>query len=123
MDIREINDTRSKGDDFKDGRWGTYWHDSQDAELYLKGLTSEESKYVAMHEVAHYFWFEKLTFNQRGAYRRVFNNATDYVSEYAKTNAREDFAETYAKTIQCEFNINLMPNDRAEILYLFAEDR
>jgi len=46
-----------------------------------------------LHEWAHYIWFEYLYESERIEYCAL--NITEHVTDYAKTNCEEDFAETY----------------------------
>lgn len=52
------------------------------------------------HEYGHYVYYEKLSKEQRKEWRRISNLSEGYVSDYAMTNPSEDFAESYASTIQ-----------------------
>lgn len=69
-------------------------------ELHLKNILT--------HEVGHHFYFTELTYKERQIWRwvseykkfeSVFNRywitENCYVSEYSKTNDKEDFAEIY----------------------------
>jgi hypothetical protein len=49
---------------------------------------------VYLHEYAHYIWYQKLEPKERCYYTTIYDNATEFISDYAETNVEEDFAET-----------------------------
>jgi hypothetical protein len=54
-----------------------------------------------LHETGHYVWYNRLSNSQRKEWERL-HAVGNYVSEYAKTDALEDFAETYASYMMGE---------------------
>lgn len=59
---------------------------------------------VLEHEVGHLAWDTLLTFQQRSQYSQLHNRSQegtlDFVSNYAQTNASEDYAETFQMYMQ-----------------------
>jgi hypothetical protein len=47
------------------------------------------------HELGHKVWFVYLTEEQQTKYTALYNKTTNFVSDYAKTDVKEDFAENY----------------------------
>jgi hypothetical protein len=64
--------------------------------IYTKMQSNQKLQETAMHEVCHNFWFTYLDFNQRLNYTCIFHNASYFVSDYARTETTEDFAESCA---------------------------
>lgn len=48
------------------------------------------------HEYGHYVWHKVMTPSEQDAYNQLYQENGYFVSEYAMTNSREDFAETFA---------------------------
>ena len=63
-------------------------------------ICENSNKYVVQqHEIWHYHWFMILSDKEREEYRKIWiqsNKKGDWVTEYAKTNVLEDYAETFA---------------------------
>lgn len=57
---------------------------------------SNEFAHVLFHEIGHFVFFKWLTQSQRFEWVQLVHLAEKCVSSYARTNAFEDFAETYA---------------------------
>ncbi len=57
---------------------------------------AEEMKQTITHEVGHNVYYN-LSEEQRGEWSEIYDNSarTQFVSAYARTNEREDFAESY----------------------------
>ena len=57
---------------------------------------AEEIKQTITHEVGHNVYYN-LSEEQRGEWSEIYDNSarTQFVSAYARTNEREDFAESY----------------------------
>lgn len=51
------------------------------------------------HEYGHRWWFKKLDADEPYDYKRLWLHATDFVTPYAETNEREDFAESFAHLV------------------------
>lgn len=68
-------------------------------EIQLKVIQINEMKRNTAHELAHYYWFNKLTKKQRKEWKKLHENTRKFSSEYAKTNEEEDFAETISYII------------------------
>lgn len=53
---------------------------------------------VAKHEIGHHVYFVNMNDTKRDEWKNLVDKSTskdDYVTEYAKTNKEEDFAETF----------------------------
>ena len=92
---------------------GKYFTDKQ--YIFIDG--SKDRSYGTMlntcqHEVGHYVWYETLNYAAQREYQAIFENATEHVSKYAKTNYKEDFAETFNRALVCEWNYSKIPEDR-----------
>jgi len=74
-------------------------------------------QFIGTHESAHKYWFKDMNESQRKEYEAIFMGSNEFVTNYAKTNAAEDFAETYAYTTICELDITRMPADRRQFFY------
>lgn len=59
---------------------------------------AEEMKSTISHEVGHNVYYNVVPAKTRGSWKDISENSADdeYVSDYAKTEVEEDFAETYA---------------------------
>jgi len=56
---------------------------------------------VSAHEAGHYIYFKKMYQEERDEYQKIFNNSNEFVSDYAKKNAEEDFAEMVKEMTVC----------------------
>lgn len=56
---------------------------------------------AAGHESGHYVYFNKLTQAQRNEYKQLFLDSNMYITDYAKTNEEEDFAEMFGHMGKC----------------------
>lgn len=67
-------------------------------------LTPDAMAGVLEHEVGHLAWDTLLTFQQRSQFGQLHNQSRagtlDFVSNYAQTNASEDYAETFQMYMQ-----------------------
>lgn len=75
------------------------YYDIPTSKIYLcpqilpdKSLT----RLVYSHEYWHWFWNNKLTQYERNEWGKIKSTENSFISEYAKTNIFEDFAETFA---------------------------
>jgi hypothetical protein len=71
---------------------------------------------VKYHEVAHYYWFEKLTEKERESYKKLYSKTKTYFRDYSSTSAEEDFADAfgtaYAKVSIGKMNPELKKRQR-----------
>lgn len=75
--------------------WGVYIHETK--QVY----TCEwADKFVYYHEVAHYYWYNKLSEKDRQKYVKEYNKAKMYFRVYSSTSAEEDFADAYGTITQ-----------------------
>lgn len=65
-----------------------------------------EDMTVALHEIGHRIWYEYMTEEQREQWRELYDNSTIFISAYAKTDAEEDFAESFAHSARVSFYPN-----------------
>lgn len=82
---------------------GMYWIDSASFEVYATGMPLDGVFNVAHHEIGHYYWFEIMDARERAKYCRDFANADEFVSDYAETECKEDFAELFAESVVYSF--------------------
>jgi len=77
---------------------GLFFHDRETAVIVLFQFDSVAGfLHVLYHEVGHYVFLRVLTQEQRDDWMyRVRRRESAGVTAYARRNAREDFAETYA---------------------------
>ncbi len=76
---------------------------------------------IAQHETGHHVWYKVLNEEERQTWQFIYNNSAqeEFVSEYAKTNYKEDFADSYKTTIHCFYDDKYLRNvspRRADIL-------
>jgi hypothetical protein len=74
---------------------GRYTYPDSVIKVYGFGLDTPEVMSIAYHEIGHHFWYNELTKNEQEEYVQIYENATEWVTEYAETSAVEDFAETF----------------------------
>ncbi len=63
--------------------------------------------------MAHYIWYGKGLWLE-DEYKMIYNNTDEWVSNYSKTDASEDFAETFEKSYVCYINYSAIPKDRRQ---------
>jgi len=86
--------------------------------VYPKDYTLSEIQFISTHEGSHKVWFKDLSDSQRDAYTKIFEDSNEFVTDYAKTNSAEDFAETIAANTLCVFYVDYVSEDRKK----FFED-
>ena len=64
--------------------------------LIYKFKNKFEFKHILFHEIGHHVFRCHLNSTQRKTWVTGISPKSTYVSDYAKTNANEDFAESYA---------------------------
>lgn len=70
-------------------------------------------RHVLLHEIGHHVFRRHLTSVQRKQWvTELYPNST-FVTEYAQTNANEDFAESYSVFIQKASNLSMCPEKEA----------
>ena len=77
--------------------------------LIYKFRTKEEFKHILYHEIGHHVFRHKLNSVQRKKWVTQVYPKSAHVSEYATTNANEDFAETYAFYVQNSIRVSAIP--------------
>ncbi len=78
------------------------------------------------HEHAHYLYYTFLDAKAITEYELIFNSTDEFVTDYAETKHREDFAETFQEGMVFCFDLKKIPEDRQEyfrkhVLPLFPE--
>ncbi|WP_143873785.1 hypothetical protein [Catenovulum sediminis] len=56
----------------------------------------DEVQHVLLHEIGHYVFYSRISSFIRKEWVQNFSSYDAHVSEYARENASEDFAESYA---------------------------
>lgn len=65
-----------------------------------------------LHEYAHAVFYQELSSSERSVWAGLWNESGSYVSAYARENAQEDFAETFAKGVECSWaGVNVSAKD------------
>ena len=82
--------------------------------IYGKNYSLADLEFIGIHESSHKIWFNDISKEDINKYITIFNDSNIFVSDYAKTNAAEDFADTIAYNTHCEFDITTVPDDRQE---------
>jgi hypothetical protein len=100
---------------------GGYLQHANVVMLFPKENTLNDVMYISSHEIGHYIWFTKLTEEERNKYIEIFNNSTEHVTEYAKRNVQEDFAETFAWTVEYRIYPEYAPYNRKEFFEKLKE--
>tara|TARA_B100000745_G_scaffold290707_1_gene229846 strand:- start:720 stop:1262 length:543 start_codon:yes stop_codon:yes gene_type:complete len=57
--------------------------------------SKEQLQHAMYHEIAHFVYFQVISARQRKDWVTNIYPGSSFVSQYAKTNAAEDFAESY----------------------------
>lgn len=75
----------------------------------VKGLYNH-TLLIAAHETGHHIWYKRLSEEDRDRWVELHeaSNESEFVSEYAKTNHKEDFAESYEKAIYCYYRSDIL---------------
>jgi len=55
----------------------------------------KEADSTILHEIGHILWFNYYSTDEQTKYIEEYNGETAHISQYAKTSAREDFAENF----------------------------
>jgi len=64
--------------------------------IFPKNNSTYFQFYTAAHEIGHYVYYNKLTAEDRAEYEQLFYSSDEYITDYSKTNAVENFAEEFA---------------------------
>lgn len=62
---------------------------------------------VLLHEIGHYYYFNRLSASARGQHDFMFKRATSFPSSYAKNNPAEDFAELWTAYLGRGYTLNV----------------
>lgn len=62
--------------------------------IYNRYLAIWQKDLTYLHERCHLVWRKNLNDTEMKEYGKIYENATYFVSDYAKTDVREDFAES-----------------------------
>lgn len=63
---------------------------------------------TAKHEMSHAYFYTILNQTQRDLWTNISDSSTEYISNYASTNADEDFAESMSWSITCSMNPSMI---------------
>lgn len=61
--------------------------------LYVEGRNNEQVFDTFLHELGHKVYYQDLNESQREEYKEIYENQTKFISNYAKTEVEEGFAE------------------------------
>jgi predicted SprT family Zn-dependent metalloprotease len=101
---------------------GKYFIHNQQIELYaVKYQRPDELSIAGHHEIAHWVWYEKLNGLQKHTYRQIHEQDPVFITEYAKKNVKEDFAESVAHSIKCEFDWSSLSQRRQAFMQEYVE--
>ena len=97
------------------------YYDSNSQSVLVFGLDRNITRLMndSMHEIGHYYWFEKMDYNESLNYTDDFNHFTEFQSDYAKKNAVEDFAEEFSAGWKCTFDINRVNPEKRNYFEVF----
>ncbi|MFH1846805.1 MAG: glycosyltransferase, partial [Candidatus Omnitrophota bacterium] len=103
-------------EDWKKLIWGT---DIICQKKGAKNIYFKKSYYsnTPPHEIAHHLYYEIFSQELRDQWEKLYEKSTkdtDFVSDYARKNAEEDFAETYANYMTD--SLNLLTNADGKLL-------
>lgn len=62
--------------------------------IYNKILDLQKRDYFYLHERCHAYYYELLPEEARQRYNQVYQNSTEFPTEYSKKNVMEDFADS-----------------------------
>ena len=75
---------------------GYFGEDTNNIIIFSKDYYIWNVREIAEHEIGHLIWYRDFNESQRNEYIKIYNQSTWFVSQYASTNVREDFAESYS---------------------------
>lgn len=64
----------------------------------------QEAFLTAGHEIGHSLYYEYLTKEERSRWQDLYENTSVFITNYASTEASEDFAESFASTVHCYYD-------------------
>jgi hypothetical protein len=89
--LKQFIEIKEQGNYFYE-TYGIYYPSSH--EIKLKVMPLSDMRRNMAHEAAHWYWFDKLTDAQRKEWTQLYAKTQRFSSSYARTNEKEDFAET-----------------------------
>jgi hypothetical protein len=102
--------------DNTNGTGGRYFTFSSNIAIYPKGTHPYQTSLYAHHEIGHYIWYEFMNDEQREEYTKIYENADEFVTDYAKTSVEEDFAETVMESVVITMDYDKLPRDRQDFM-------
>lgn len=75
---------------------------------------------TVLHEYGHYVYWDVMSRQERAGWNLISNQSTEFVSDYARTDAKEDFAETFMAGITCTYSTEGLPEAKAAYIQEFA---
>jgi hypothetical protein len=92
---------------------GVYIDKTKQIRIHTSRISSLNNlNYVANHEIGHYIWFNELELDVKDKYSLIYDNATEFISEYSKKNVLENYAEEYENAMECKFNISKISENK-----------
>lgn len=84
--------------------------------IFTEDLSPEQVFSTCVHETGHYIHYQHLDDFDRGVYQFIYNKTNDTITDYAKTNWKEDFAENLENSYTLCFDLNKIPEDRRDFI-------
>lgn len=84
--------------------WGNYIKETKTINI-CTNANIEQRKSILLHELWHHYWYNHLTEKQRIDFTELSKKCKNdicFVSDRAKVNVLEDFAETFRANLQKE---------------------
>jgi hypothetical protein len=88
-----------KYDPFRDIKFAGWYDLSQKGIVIFKFEDEWDFYQILYHEIAHHVFYRILTIDERYRWVNEISRSEGHVSNYARKNTHEDFAETYAQYI------------------------
>jgi Zn-dependent peptidase ImmA (M78 family) len=76
--------------------FGVYFDDWDMLLVYTQDGNARRMQMTSMHEICHFLWLQKLSSSETKQYKEIYAAAEFVVSEQAKKDAYEDFADSCA---------------------------
>ena len=89
--LKEFIEAKEK-DNFHYETYGIYYPSSHG--IKLKVIPLSDMRRNMAHEAAHWYWFDQMTDAQHLEWAQLYAKTKRFSSSYARTDEKEDFAET-----------------------------
>ena len=79
------------------GLWGTYHTETKQIAI-CNWHEQEQTDFHILHEVGHYYWFEKMSQGQRERFKNMYSKTKpeNFYRTYSWKMVEEDFADMFA---------------------------